>query len=80
MNNLFKENICNNKFQLGLWSSLCSETSADVIGGAGFDWILLDMEHSANDVKSVMSQARGQWFNPTSRYHIIKILCLSLNY
>jgi len=41
MNNLFKENICNNKFQLGLWSSLCSETSADVIGGAGFDWILL---------------------------------------
>jgi len=59
MNNLFKENICNNKFQLGLWSSLCSETSADVIGGAGFDWILLDMEHSANDVKSVMSQAQA---------------------
>jgi len=59
MKNLFKENICNNKFQLGLWSSLCSEISADVIGGSGFDWILLDMEHSSNNVKSVLSQAQA---------------------
>lgn len=59
MKNIFKKNICNNNFQLGLWSSLCSEVSADVIGGAGFDWILLDMEHSANDVRSVLSQAQA---------------------
>jgi len=59
MKNLFKEKISNNNFQLGLWSSLCSEVSADVIGGAGFDWILLDMEHSANDVRSVLSQAQA---------------------
>lgn len=59
MENIFKKNICNNNFQLGLWSSLCSEVSADVIGGAGFDWILLDMEHSANDVRSVLSQAQA---------------------
>ena len=59
MKNIFKKNICNNNFQLGLWSSLCSDVSADVIGGAGFDWILLDMEHSANDVRSVLSQAQA---------------------
>jgi len=59
MNNSFKENIKNKKFQLGLWSTLCNEISADIIGGSGFDWITLDMEHSVNDYRSVLSQAQA---------------------
>jgi len=59
MKNFFKENIKDNKFQLGLWSNLGSEIAADTIGGAGFDWILLDMEHSANTIKSVLSQTQA---------------------
>ena len=42
MNNVFKENLEKKKFQLGLWSLLCSDISADIIGGSGFDWIVLD--------------------------------------
>ena len=42
-----------------MWSNLCSEITADIIAGAGYDWILLDMEHSANDTKSVLSQAQA---------------------
>ena len=59
MNNPFKKKILSKKRQLGLWSNLCSEITADIIAGAGFDWILLDMEHSANDVKSVLSQSQA---------------------
>ncbi len=59
MDNVFKKNLLEKKQQIGLWSNLCSEITADIIAGAGFDWILLDMEHSANDVRSVLSQAQA---------------------
>ena len=59
MQNNFKKKILENKKQIGLWSNLCSEITADIIAGAGYDWILLDMEHSANDVQSVVSQSQA---------------------
>jgi 4-hydroxy-2-oxoheptanedioate aldolase len=31
----------------------------EVIAGAGFDWILLDMEHSPNDLESALSQLQA---------------------
>src|SRR2546430_6218363 len=42
--------------QIGLWSSLSSNYSVEVIAGAGFDWILLDTEHSPSDLESVLTQ------------------------
>jgi len=59
MENIFKKKLLEKKQQIGLWSNLCSEITADIIAGAGYDWILLDMEHSANDTKSVLSQAQA---------------------
>jgi len=59
MDNRFKENIKNKKFQLGLWSTLCNEISTDIIWGSGFNWITLDVEHSVNNYRSVLSQAQA---------------------
>lgn len=42
--------------QLGLWLSLSSNYSAEVIAPSGFDWVLIDMEHSPNDLSSVLAQ------------------------
>jgi 4-hydroxy-2-oxoheptanedioate aldolase len=42
--------------QLGLWISLCSGFGAEVTAPAGFDWALIDMEHSPNDYHSVLAQ------------------------
>jgi len=42
--------------QIGLWVSLSSAFTAEAVAGAGFDWVLVDMEHSPNDLKSVMGQ------------------------
>jgi 4-hydroxy-2-oxoheptanedioate aldolase len=41
---------------IGLWSSLASNIGAEIIGDSGFDWILLDTEHSPNEVPILLSQ------------------------
>jgi len=64
--NAFKRAIAAGTPQIGLWSSLSSNYSVEVIAGAGFDWILLDMEHSPNDLESLLGQLQAAAPYPTS--------------
>ena len=57
--NPFKRALKAGKPQIGLWSSLSSNYTVEVIAGAGFDWLLLDQEHSPNDLESVLSQLQA---------------------
>lgn len=57
--NHFKHALAAGKQQLGLWSSLSSNYSVEVIAGSGYDWLLLDTEHSPNDLESVLSQLQA---------------------
>jgi len=57
--NPFKEAIRAGRPQIGLWSSLCSNLAAEVIAGAGFDWVLLDTEHAPNELPMVFSQLQA---------------------
>jgi 4-hydroxy-2-oxoheptanedioate aldolase len=57
--NAFKHAIAAGQLQIGLWSSLCSNIVAEVIGAAGFDWIVLDSEHSPNEIPNLMSQMQA---------------------
>jgi 4-hydroxy-2-oxoheptanedioate aldolase len=57
--NTFKHAIAAGQLQIGLWSSLCSNIVAEVIGAAGFDWIVLDSEHSPNEIPNLMSQMQA---------------------
>ena len=57
--NGFKRALKDGKAQIGLWSSLSSNYSVEVIAGAGFDWILLDSEHSPADVESLLRQLQA---------------------
>ena len=57
--NAFKHALKDGRAQIGLWSSLSSNYSVEVIAGAGFDWILLDMEHSPNDLESLLAQLQA---------------------
>jgi 4-hydroxy-2-oxoheptanedioate aldolase len=45
--------------QIGLWSSLSSHVTVEVIAGSGFDWLLLDTEHSPNELTMVHSQLQA---------------------
>jgi 4-hydroxy-2-oxoheptanedioate aldolase len=51
--------------QIGLWSSLSSNYTVEVIAGAGFDWILLDSEHSPADIENLLTQLQAAAPYPT---------------
>jgi 4-hydroxy-2-oxoheptanedioate aldolase len=57
--NAFKRALKAGKAQIGLWSSLSSNYSVEVIAGAGFDWMLLDSEHSPADVENLLRQLQA---------------------
>ena len=54
--NAFRADLRAGKRLIGLWSSLTSPITAEVAGLAGFDWILLDGEHSPNDIATFLPQ------------------------
>lgn len=45
--------------QVGLWISLASPFVAEVTAPAGYDWALIDMEHSPNDYFTVLGQLQA---------------------
>jgi 4-hydroxy-2-oxoheptanedioate aldolase len=57
--NTFKQALAKCEKQIGLWSGLASPIAADVIAGAGFDWILIDGEHAPNDIPSLLAQLQA---------------------
>jgi 4-hydroxy-2-oxoheptanedioate aldolase len=63
--NAFKRALAAGKAQIGLWSSLSSNYTVEVIAGAGFDWILLDTEHSPNDLENLLTQLQAAAPYPT---------------
>ena len=63
--NAFKRGLRAGKPQIGLWSSLSSNYTVEVIAGAGFDWILLDSEHSPADIENLLTQLQAAAPYPT---------------
>jgi 4-hydroxy-2-oxoheptanedioate aldolase len=57
--NNFKRALKANRLQIGLWCSLSSHYATELVAGSGFDWILLDTEHSPNDLESVLQQLQA---------------------
>jgi len=54
--NRFRQDLRAGKRLIGCWCSLGSPITTEVVGVAGFDWILLDSEHAPNDVLSLIPQ------------------------
>ena len=57
--NHFKRAIKSGQQQIGFWCSLASHISAEMLSGSGFDWLLLDTEHSPNEIPMVLQPAAG---------------------
>jgi 4-hydroxy-2-oxoheptanedioate aldolase len=64
--NHFKRALKAGTSQIGLWCSLSSHYSIEVVAGAGFDWLLLDTEHSPNDLESLLTQLQAVAAYPSS--------------
>jgi 4-hydroxy-2-oxoheptanedioate aldolase len=63
--NRFKSALRQGEMQLGLWSGLSNHVTVEVLANAGFDWLLLDTEHSPNELPMVHSQLQAITRGPT---------------
>lgn len=57
--NTFKQALRERRPQIGLWLGLASAYTAEICAGAGFDWVLIDGEHSPNDLRSTLAIAQA---------------------
>jgi 4-hydroxy-2-oxoheptanedioate aldolase len=57
--NEFKRALAAGRQQIGLWASLANPYTTEIVAGAGFDWIVLDGEHSPNDPISILPQLQA---------------------
>jgi 4-hydroxy-2-oxoheptanedioate aldolase len=57
--NPFKAALKAGHSQIGLWLGLADAYSAELLAGAGFDWLLIDGEHAPNDVRSMLGQLQA---------------------
>lgn len=64
--NALKAALHSKQRQIGFWSNLASNLSVEILAGAGFDWILLDTEHSPNELSGVLSQLQAAAAYPSS--------------
>src|SRR6188768_4462226 len=54
--NSFRQRLLAGETLIGCWCSLGNPITTEVLGVAGFDWLLLDGEHSPNDVLTFIPQ------------------------
>ncbi len=57
--NAFKRAIAAGRRQIGFWLSLGSPAVAELLAGAGYDWVLIDTEHAPNELPDVVEQLRA---------------------
>ena len=57
--NILKRRLAAGEYTRGCWLNLCSDTAAEVAASAGFDWVLVDAEHSPNEVTGTLAQLRA---------------------
>lgn len=59
MRNAFKDALSGPRPLVGIWSMLNSTTAVEAVGGAGFDWMLLDGEHSPLELADAIDHLRA---------------------
>jgi 4-hydroxy-2-oxoheptanedioate aldolase len=54
--NRLKTRLNRGEATTGLWLSMANSYTAEICGHVGFDWLLIDGEHSPNDIRSITQQ------------------------
>jgi 2-dehydro-3-deoxyglucarate aldolase len=66
MPNSFRRDLQARKQLIGCWVSLASNISTEILGFAGFDWLLIDGEHAPNDMSSFIGQLQALKDSPSA--------------
>jgi 2-keto-3-deoxy-L-rhamnonate aldolase RhmA len=59
MENRVKKLLCEGKKTAGAWSQLTSTFSAEIMARAGFDWLMIDLEHAPGDFMNLAAQLQA---------------------
>lgn len=54
--NSLKAAVQAGRAHIGIWCSLASALTTEIVAGSGAGWLLIDGEHSPNDLRSIMAQ------------------------
>ena len=54
--NQFKVDLAAAKQMYGCWAGFADPYATEVMGTAGFDWLVIDGEHAPNDLRSITAQ------------------------
>jgi len=57
--NPLKRALRERRRQIGLWSMLASPVATEIAAGSGFDFLVLDMEHSPNELTTIRDQLQA---------------------
>lgn len=64
--NQFKARLKSGQHQLGLWNTIGGNTVPELLGGAGFDWVLIDCEHAPVETVEVLPALQAIGANGSS--------------
>lgn len=64
--NAFRKGLTARPGMIGVWSMSASPLVAEAIGCAGYDFVVLDMEHAPNDVPAMLSLLQAVAGTPTA--------------
>jgi 2-dehydro-3-deoxyglucarate aldolase len=68
MPNAFRRDLRAGKSLIGCWASLASNLTTEILGYAGFDWLLIDGEHAPNDYASFITQLQALKDSPSAPF------------
>ncbi len=63
--NTLKQRFAAGDTTFGCWLSFAETAPAEVMGTAGFDWLVIDGEHAANDIRSIRDQLMALQSSPS---------------
>ena len=64
MHNPFKQALSSGAPLIGLWLGLANAYSAELLGGSGYDWLVIDNEHAPNTLPSTLAQLQALAASP----------------
>ena len=72
LENPFKEKLKTDEVQYGLWLDIPSAYTAEIAAACGYDWLVLDGEHSPYTITDMLAQLRA--VAPYSGHPIVRLL------
>ncbi len=64
--NEFKRLLASGQQQIGIWNSIPGPVVVEILATCGFDWVLLDTEHSLTDIPALLAMLQAMAGYPGS--------------